>query len=83
MSLIARQLSILLGVPEPKYVNSPEVESKWVGEAEKNIRALFEDALKDFEEYGEGAPLHIVIFDELDAIAKVIDIYEEIIIRSV
>eukprot|EP00494_Astrolonche_serrata_P006889 UN06914 len=69
-SLIARKLSELLGCNDPKIVNSPEVESKWVGEAEKNIRGLFEDAIKDYEQNGDNAQLHVVIFDELDSIAK-------------
>lgn len=69
-SLVARKISGILGCEEPKIVNSPEIESKWVGEAEKNIRALFEDAVKDHKELGHNSPLHVVIFDELDAIAK-------------
>lgn len=69
-TLIARKISGILGCEEPKIVNSPEVESKWVGEAEKNIRALFEDAIKEQEEKGSKSGLHVVIFDELDAIAK-------------
>ena len=52
-------------------MNGPEVESKWVGEAEKNIRALFEEAQAEFEEKGpDNSSLHVVIFDEIDAIAK-------------
>lgn len=69
-TLIARKISGILGCAEPKIVNSPEVESKWVGEAEKNIRALFEDAIKEQEEKGSKSGLHVIIFDELDAIAK-------------
>lgn len=44
--------------------------SKFVGEAEENIRNLFADARKDQEELGDDSPLHVVIFDEFDAIAK-------------
>jgi vesicle-fusing ATPase len=28
----------------PKIVNGPEILDKWVGEAERNVRALFFDA---------------------------------------
>jgi len=69
-TLVARKISNILGCNQPKIVNGPEVESKWVGEAEKNIRTLFEEAQRDFEEKGDNSDLHVVIFDEIDAIAK-------------
>jgi len=69
-TLIARKVADILGCAEPKLVNGPEVESKWVGEAEKKIRALFEDAEKEFAEKAHEAKLHVIIFDEIDAIAK-------------
>jgi len=70
-TLIARKISEILGCAKPKIVNGPEVESKWVGEAEKNIRTLFEEAQAEFEEKGEdNSSLHVIIFDEIDAIAK-------------
>jgi len=69
-TLIARKVAEILGCQEPKIVNGPEVESKWVGEAEKKVRQLFEDAEKVFEEAGQKSQLHVIIFDEIDAIAK-------------
>ena len=70
-TLIARKISEILGCDKPKIVNGPEVESKWVGEAEKNIRNLFEEAQAEFDEKGEdNSSLHVIIFDEIDAIAK-------------
>lgn len=42
-------------------INGPEVMSKWVGDAEKKLRELFEDAEKN-------APA-IIFIDEIDAIA--------------
>merc|ERR1719410_124378 len=69
-TLVARKIAQVLGCKEPKIVNGPEVESKWVGEAEKNIRELFADAEAEYEEKGEDSDLHVVIFDEIDAIAK-------------
>ncbi len=44
-----------------KSINGPEVMSKWVGEAEKTLRKIFEDAEKN-------AP-SIIFIDEIDAIA--------------
>jgi len=69
-TLIARKVSEILERNEPKIVNGPEVESKWVGDAEKKVRQLFEPAEKDFEELDLKSPLHVIIFDEIDAIAK-------------
>ena len=43
------------------HVNGPEITSKFVGEAEKKIRQIFDDAEKN-------APA-IIFFDEIDAIA--------------
>jgi len=41
-----------------------------VGEAEKKIRLLFADAEKDMRELGDDSNLHIIIFDEIDAICR-------------
>lgn len=43
---------------------------KFVGQSEANIRALFADAEKEQEEMGDNSELHIIIFDEIDAICK-------------
>ena len=51
-------------------VNGPKILNKYVGESEANIRALFEDAEKEQEEMGDNSDLHIIIFDEIDAICK-------------
>lgn len=67
---IARQLAKFLNAVEPKIVNGPDVLSKWVGEAEKNIRELFIDAEKDQQLHGDNSQLHVIILDELDAIGK-------------
>lgn len=41
-----------------------------MGEAEKNIRDLFQEAITEQREMGEDSQLHILIFDEIDAICK-------------
>jgi vesicle-fusing ATPase len=72
-TLIARKIGALLNGPnkvEPKVVNGPELLNKFVGESEKNLRALFEDARRDQSEKGDASPLHVIIFDEIDALFK-------------
>eukprot|EP00903_Cladosiphon_okamuranus_P006984 g6797.t1 len=69
-TLIARQIGKVLNARDPKIVNGPEVLDKYVGGSEEKIRALFADAEKEQADQGEGSMLHIVIFDEIDAICK-------------
>lgn len=69
-TLIARQIGKMLNGKEPKVVNGPEVLNKFVGQSEENVRKLFEDAEKDYAENGDSSELHIIIFDEIDAICK-------------
>jgi vesicle-fusing ATPase len=69
-TLIARKLGQILNTVEPKVVNGPEILNKMVGGSEENIRRLFEPAKLDQEEKGDNSPLHLIIFDELDAICK-------------
>lgn len=69
-TLIARQIGKMLNARDPKVVNGPEVLSKYVGQSEENIRKLFADAEKEYKEKAEESGLHIIIFDELDAICK-------------
>jgi len=69
-TLMARKIGKLLNAREPKIVNGPDILNKFVGESEKNIRDLFKDAEDDYEQNGEEADLHLIIFDEIDAICK-------------
>ncbi|KAJ5104135.1 hypothetical protein N7532_004664 [Penicillium argentinense] len=55
---------------EPKIINGPEVLNKYVGASEENIRKMFADAEKEYKEKGDESGLHIIIFDELDAVCK-------------
>ncbi|RNA33485.1 hypothetical protein BpHYR1_008947, partial [Brachionus plicatilis] len=41
-----------------------------VGESEANVRKLFADAEEDQKRLGPNSGLHIIIFDEIDAICK-------------
>ena len=69
-TLIARQIGKMLNAREPKVINGPEVLNKYVGQSEENIRKLFGDAEKEYREKGDESGLHIIIFDELDAVCK-------------
>lgn len=69
-TLIARQIGKMLNGKEPKVVNGPEILNKFVGQSEENIRKLFVEAEQDQAENGDNAELHIIIFDEIDAICK-------------
>ncbi|KAI0508293.1 P-loop containing nucleoside triphosphate hydrolase protein [Xylaria bambusicola] len=69
-TLIARQIGKMLNARPPKVINGPEVLNKFVGQSEENIRKLFADAEAEYKEKGEESSLHIIIFDELDAVCK-------------
>lgn len=70
-SLVARRLGRLLNSGrEPRVVNGPEVLQRWVGQSEENIRLLFADAEREFRDYGDAAGLHVIIFDEVDALCR-------------
>ena len=69
-TLIARQIGKMLNSREPKVINGPEVLNKYVGQSEENIRKLFADAEKEYKDKGDESGLHIIIFDELDAVCK-------------
>lgn len=69
-TLIARQIGSLLNTRAPKIVNGPEILNKYVGQSEENIRLLFKDAEDEYKKKGPKSQLHMIIFDELDAIFK-------------
>lgn len=64
-TLIARNIGGLLTNDPPKIINGPEIFNKYVGQSEQNIRDIFSDAQNDTSD-----KLHIIIFDEIDAICK-------------
>ena len=69
-TLMARQIGQMLNSREPKIVNGPEILDKYVGESEANIRRLFAEAEEEEKRMGANSGLHIIIFDEIDAICK-------------
>ena len=69
-TLVARQLGNMLNAHKPKIVNGPEILQKFVGQSEENVRMLFEDAEKEAKLRGDKSKLHIIVFDEIDAVMK-------------
>ena len=69
-TLIARKIGEMLNARPPKIINGPEILNKYVGQSEENIRLLFADAEAEFKSKGDASQLHIIIFDELDAICR-------------
>eukprot|EP00030_Apusomonadida_sp_AF-17_P007672 a842539_18.p1 GENE.a842539_18~~a842539_18.p1 ORF type:complete len:788 (-),score=433.86 a842539_18:18-2348(-) len=69
-TLMARQIGKMLNAKEPIVVDGPSIFDKYVGGSEAKVRELFAPAEADQARFGENSPLHIIIFDEFDAIAK-------------
>ena len=69
-TLIARKIGEILNCKEPQVINGPEIFSKYVGQAEENIRKLFADAEAEQAAKGDRSSLHLIIFDEFDSICK-------------
>ena len=69
-TLVAKQLGKLLNAHPPKIVNGPEILQRFVGQSEENMRDLFAPAEKEFKGKGDKSQLHVIIFDEIDAIMK-------------
>ena len=69
-TLIARTLASVLRARPPKVISAPELLDRWVGEAERRVRALFYDAEREWQERGDKSALHVVIIDEIDAVTR-------------
>ena len=68
-SLIARTMCDVLNVAA-KVIHGPEIFSCMLGESEKKIRDLFDDVRPDQKVYGANSQLHVIIFNEIDAVYK-------------
>jgi len=68
-TLIARTVYELLNI-QPIVVSGPEIFNHMLGESERKICDLFQTARRDQELYGPNDSLHIIVFDEIDAICK-------------
>ncbi len=70
-TLMARKIGQMLGSKtEPQIVSGPEILNKFVGESEAAVRKLFEPAEAESKERGDDSDLHVIIFDEIDAVCK-------------
>ena len=69
-TLIARKIADALNCEKPKVVNGPEIFDKYVGESQKKIRELFTEAEEEMRDKGDDSGLHVIIFDEIDAICR-------------
>ena len=69
-TLVAKQLGRLLNAHPPKIVNGPEILQRFVGQSEENMRDLFAPAEKEFKGKGDKSRLHVIVFDEIDALMK-------------
>ena len=69
-TLMARQIGKMLNTTQPKLVSGPEILNKYVGESEAAVRRLFEDAEREQKSKGGKSSVHMIIFDEIDAICK-------------
>ena len=71
-TLIARKLGEILRVTNEriKLLTGSKIWDKYVGESEKRVRQIFDDARKDqinANKKGEKPNLHLIIIDEIDA----------------
>ncbi|XP_019264672.1 PREDICTED: vesicular-fusion protein SEC18-like [Nicotiana attenuata] len=68
-TLIARAISKIVN-GKLQIVRGPEIFSHFMGSSEGKIRDIFNSAINDLNEKGVESPLHVIVFDELDSIAR-------------
>lgn len=69
-TLIAKTLSELLNAESINIVNGSELFSSKLGNSEKKLMKLFRPAMLDQAKYGDDSNLHVIVFDEIDAMTK-------------
>ena len=67
---VARTLSKLLTTRRPKLISGPEVFNNLLGSSEQKVRELFKPAEEEWKRKKESALLHVIIIDEIDALAR-------------
>lgn len=65
-TLIARNIGKMLNITDDRIsvCSGSDLLNKYVGETEKNIRALYQPARDAYEKFGDKAPTFLVIVDE-------------------
>ncbi|CAF1337616.1 unnamed protein product [Rotaria sordida] len=53
---------------KPKVINGPQLLNSLIGKSEEAVRLLFEKAKKDQKNKGDSSPLHVIVFEEIDAL---------------
>ena len=82
-TLMARQIGKVVNTKEAKFVNGPEILNKYAGKSEEDLptvadpekRSIFTKTFMitdnvQYKDKGDANDLHVIIFGELDAIAK-------------
>ena len=69
-TLLARGLAKTLSTRPPKLVRGPEIFSHLLGASEEAIRRLFKAADEEWKVAGEASALHVIVFDEVDAVLR-------------
>ena len=67
-TLIARVIGGFFTKDKVKIVNGPELKNKFVGQSEQNLRDVFKEAIAEWNEKRKNSDIHVIIFDEIDAI---------------
>ena len=60
----------MLNAHKPKIVNGPEILQKFVGQSEENVRRCSTRPSSENKLRGDKSKLHIIVFDEIDAVMK-------------
>lgn len=53
-----------------QLINGPEIINKYLGESERNLRAVFKEAQDAWKKHGPNSDLYVIVIDEIDAICK-------------
>ncbi|KAJ7151488.1 putative Sec18p [Mycena filopes] len=69
-TLIAREIASRLTRIKPKIINGPEMQGGYAGAAETRVRALFSEAENEYQKKKDKSQLHVIIFDEFDALFR-------------
>lgn len=65
-TLIARSIASLFSASKVEVVNGPELKSKYVGESQRKLREIFQNAKMSM--LLNSKDLYVVIFDEMDSL---------------
>ncbi|KTD55581.1 cell division protease ftsH [Legionella santicrucis] len=68
-TLIARTIGNFFTKDKVKVISAAELMDKYVGESQRKLREIFQDAKNEWDEKGLNSQLYVYIFDEIDALA--------------